>query len=48
MLKYNAEVSPYLIAPAEAKKLEEKLMEPKHRAGNFKKRGVKKLVKKGK
>ena len=35
-LKYNINVSPYLIDPDEAKALDEKLVEPRHRAGNFK------------
>ena len=43
-LKYNINVSPDLIDPDEAKKLDEKLVPPKEREGNFK-RGIRKALK---
>ncbi len=44
-LKYNINVSPYLIDPDEAKELDKKLVPPSQRAGNFK-RAARKMVKK--
>jgi len=42
-LKYQVELKPFLIDPDEAKKLEEKLVEPKRRGGNFK-RATRKMI----
>jgi len=43
--EYHLEVSPFLVDDEVARKLEEKLVEPKHRAKNFR-QGIKKAVKK--
>ena len=44
-LKYNINVLPFVIDPAEAKALEKKLVHPSQRAGNFK-RAMRKTAKK--